>query len=141
MQPAIRVAASAIDDIKWVGRKRQRNDEAENSPARLERPASKSQPGYPQTPTLDYQRGAPLVLVARTPLCGSTGRGGGLTTFGARKRAVNVARALDTCQSWRGCPSRNPTNLRGSLLTPASTPFIRRWEHTFPHPRVILELT
>ncbi|RZR81740.1 hypothetical protein BHM03_00008034 [Ensete ventricosum] len=75
------------------------------------------------------------MLAARTPLCGSTGRDRRHTTFGARKRAANVTRALDAYQSWSGCPSRNPTNLGRSLSTPASIPSIRRREHTFPHRR------
>ncbi|RWW82247.1 hypothetical protein BHE74_00009301 [Ensete ventricosum] len=67
------------------------------------------------------------MLAARTSLYGSTGRSGGPTTFGAKRRTANVTRALDACQSWRGCPSRNPTNHGRSLPTPTSIPSIWRW--------------
>ncbi|RWW86684.1 hypothetical protein BHE74_00004528 [Ensete ventricosum] len=53
----------------------------------------------------------------------------------------DVARALNACQPWGRCPSRDTANLEGNPSTPACTPFDRRWEHAFPHPEVILELT
>ncbi|RWW07837.1 hypothetical protein BHE74_00024111 [Ensete ventricosum] len=53
----------------------------------------------------------------------------------------DVARAPNTCQPWGRCPSRDATNLGGSLLTPAFSPFMGRREPAFPHPRAILEFT
>ncbi|RZS27462.1 hypothetical protein BHM03_00060936 [Ensete ventricosum] len=50
------------------------------------------------------------------------------------------ASPLDAYQSWGGCPTRNATNLGRNLPTPASIPSVRKWEHAFPHPGVILEL-
>ncbi|RWW27114.1 hypothetical protein BHE74_00036175 [Ensete ventricosum] len=59
----------------------------------------------------------------------------------ARRRATNVTRALDACQPWGGCPSRDTANLGRNLSTPACTLFVWRREHTFPHPGSILKLT